>query len=126
MMSNGLRMTRRTVLATLATVPAVAHLDRHVLSQEPTAVGPTSFMNWEATQGTPTEAAVQAYMAETGRMVELVPSPGTGTDYETKLRTMLAGGTVPDVIRTNDDFVRFYIGEGPVRGPDVLHPAGWD
>ena len=108
MMSNGLRMTRRTVLTTLATAPVVARLDRPRLSQEPPAVGPTSFMNWEATAGTPTEAAVQAYMAETGRMVELVPSPGTGTDYETKLRTMLAGGTVPDVIRTNDDFVRFY------------------
>ncbi len=31
MMSNDLRMTRRTVLTTLATVPAVAHLDRRIV-----------------------------------------------------------------------------------------------
>ncbi len=118
MTSFGSRVTRRQVLSSIATAGAAAALPHH-LSAAPGApaygrlsrfqdVGPTSFMNWEAMEGTPTEAAIQAYMAETGRTVELVPTPGTGTDYETKVRTMLAGGTVPDVIRTNDDFVRFY------------------
>ncbi len=68
----------------------------------------TSFLNWEAMAGTPTEAAVMAFQEQTGAAVEVIPTPGTGTDYETKVRTMLAGGGIPDVIRVNDDFVRFY------------------
>jgi len=68
----------------------------------------TSFLNWEAMAGTPTEAAVLAFQEQSGNTVEIIPTPGTGTDYETKVRTMLAGGTIPDVIRVNDDFVRFY------------------
>lgn len=118
MTSFGSRLSRRQVLSSIAATGAVAALPR-AGSAAPGApafgrfarfqdVGTTSFMNWEAMEGTPTEAAIQAYMAETGREVELVPTPGTGTDYETKVRTMLAGGTVPDIIRTNDDFVRFY------------------
>lgn len=74
--------------------------------------GVTSFLNWEAMEGTPTEAAVLAYQEQTGRAVDIIPTPGTGTDYETKVRTMLAGGTIPDVIRVNDDFVRFYSMKG--------------
>lgn len=74
--------------------------------------GVTSFLNWEAMEGTPTEAAVLAYQEQTGNTVEIIPTPGTGTDYETKVRTMLAGGTIPDVIRVNDDFVRFYSMKG--------------
>lgn len=79
-----------------------------VLGRNQDDLGSTQFLNWEAMEGTPTQAAIDAYVAETGHPVEVIPTPGTGTDYETKVRTMLAGGTVPDVIRTNDDFVRFY------------------
>lgn len=128
-MSYGPRVTRRTVLSALAAAPAVAPLSRYALRQD---VGPTQFMNWDASiAGTPTEAAVQAYTAETGRVVEMIPAPGTGTDYETRVRTMLAGGTVPDVIRTNDDFVRFYSAREqftdlrPFIERDAVNPADY-
>ncbi len=108
------RINRRRVLAgiaaagTLAVTPhgfAAASPRAYVLQDDP---GTTSFMNWEAMEGTPTEAAILAYQEQTGRTVEIIPTPGTGTDYETKVRTMLAGGTVPDIVRVNDDYVRFY------------------
>ena len=43
-----------------------------------------------------------------GRKVDVQPVPGRGTEYETKVRVMLAGGTVPDIMRTNDDYIRYY------------------
>jgi multiple sugar transport system substrate-binding protein len=119
MMTHGPRLTRRRLLGTSAGLGAAAILPG-AAAGSPRAIrpgllalrqddpGPTTFMNWEATEGTPTEAAVLAYQEATGRTVEIIPTPGTGTDYETKVRTMLAGGGAPDVIRTNDDFVRFY------------------
>lgn len=118
MVLNGPRMTRRSALASAAlgasiflpryasAAPGLSGSGLRFSSQDD--LGNTQFMNWEAMEGTPTEAAIQAYTTETGHQVEVIPTPGTGTDYETKVRTMLAGGTVPDVIRTNDDFVRFY------------------
>lgn len=78
-------------------------------------VGTTSFMNWDPIEGTPFEAVLQAYQQQTGRKVENVPNPGTGTEYETKVRTMLAGGTAPDIMRVNDDFVRYYSIKDQVR-----------
>ncbi|MGH2552046.1 MAG: extracellular solute-binding protein [Thermomicrobiales bacterium] len=117
-MLNGPRITRRTALASAA-MGASLLVPRHASAAPGTSrsgllgrgqddLGSTQFLNWEAMEGTPTQAAIDAYVAETGHPVEVIPTPGTGTDYETKVRTMLAGGTVPDVIRTNDDFVRFY------------------
>lgn len=112
------RLSRRQVVTGAAAAGAAATLPRgfalasqgglsraHALQDDP---GLTSFMNWEAMEGTPTEAAILAYQERTGRQVEIIPTPGTGSDYETKVRTMLAGGTVPDIVRTNDDYVRFY------------------
>jgi multiple sugar transport system substrate-binding protein len=78
-------------------------------------VGSTSFMNWDDIKGTPIEMVLQAYEQQTGRKVENVPNPGTGTEYETKVRTMLAGGTAPDIMRVNDDFVRYYSIKDQVR-----------
>jgi hypothetical protein len=63
MTSFGSRVTRRQVLSSIATAGAAAALPRH-LSAAPGApasgrlsrfqdVGPTSFMNWEAMEGTP-------------------------------------------------------------------------
>lgn len=118
MVSNGPRISRRTALASAALgatalIPGVASAGPRSSHSPSIAngqddLGDTQFLNWEAMEGTPTQAAIDAYVAETGHQVEVIPTPGTGTDYETKVRTMLAGGTIPDVIRTNDDFVRFY------------------
>ena len=138
----GPRMTRRSILGASAGLGAAAVLPRAIsgaprssgarlrsLRQED--VGTTSFLNWEAMEGTPTEAAILAYQEETGRTVEIIPTPGTGTDYETKVRTMLAGGGVPDVIRTNDDFVRFYSSKeqftdlAPLIERDGINPADY-
>jgi len=77
--------------------------------------GSTSFMNWDDIKGTPIEMVLQAYEKQSGQKVENVPNPGSGTEYETKVRTMLAGGTAPDIMRVNDDFVRYYSVKQQVR-----------
>lgn len=111
------RHTRRSVVTSAAGAAAAVSIGQALAAHGrllPAALasaqdfGSVQFMNWEAMEGTPTEQAILAYQEQTGRAVEIIPNPGTGTDYETKIRTMLAGGTVPDIIRTNDDFVRFY------------------
>ncbi len=78
-------------------------------------VGVTSFMNWDDIKGTPIEEVLQAYEKQTGNKFENVPNPGSGTEYETKVRTMLAGGTAPDIMRVNDDYVRYYSIKDQVR-----------
>lgn len=65
-----------------------------------------SFMNWDEIGGTPFEAVLNAYSEATGVMLDVQPSPAQ--DYEAKMRTMIAGGTAPDIMRINDDFVRGY------------------
>jgi multiple sugar transport system substrate-binding protein len=65
-----------------------------------------TFINWDPVEGTPYEAAVQAFQDQTGRKVKVQPAPTE--EYETKIRAMLAGGTPLDVMRINDDFVRGY------------------
>lgn len=117
MAANRYRTNRRTLLGGVAAagaasaLPIGASASGSFLVPAPSlqdSAGSTAFMNWEAMEGTVTEAAILAYQEQTGNPVEIFPNPGTGSDYETKVRTMLAGGTVPDIIRTNDDFVRFY------------------
>jgi multiple sugar transport system substrate-binding protein len=109
-------MTRRRFLGQMAATTAVA-VAAHTGTVEAAPsnlllqaddVGTTSFMNWDAIEDTPIEAVINEYQQRTGRTVEVIPTPGRGTDYETKVRTMLAGGTAPDIMRTNDDFVRYY------------------
>ena len=70
--------------------------------------GPVTFVNWEDFKGTPLEQVIIAYQNQSGRKVEIQATPGTGTEYETKIRTILAGGAPPDIMRTNDDYVRYY------------------
>lgn len=65
-----------------------------------------TFINWDPIEGTPYQEAVAAFEKETGRKVNVLPTPSEG--YETKIRSMLAGGTPLDVMRINDDFVRGY------------------
>ena len=65
-----------------------------------------SIMNWDEITGTPFEIVLDAYRDATGVQVDVQPTPAQ--DYETRMRTMIAGGTAPDVMRINDDFVRGY------------------
>jgi len=69
-----------------------------------------SIMNWDEIAGTPFETVLDAYQDASGVDVEVQPTPAQ--DYETRMRTMIAGGTAPDVMRINDDFVRGYTAEG--------------
>ncbi len=69
-----------------------------------------SIMNWDEIAGTPFETVLDAYQDASGVTVEVQPSPAQ--DYETRMRTMIAGGTAPDIMRINDDFVRGYTSEG--------------
>lgn len=109
-------MTRRRFLGQVAAIGAAAPIATRAgaASAAPSPnllqddFGSTSFMNWDAIEDTPIEAVINEYIQQTGREVEVIPTPGRGTDYETKVRTMLAGGTAPDIMRTNDDFVRYY------------------
>lgn len=70
--------------------------------------GAVTFVNWEEIKNTPLEEAIRAFETQSGRKVDVQPTPGSGTEYETKIRTMLAGGSAPDIMRTNDDYVRYY------------------
>jgi multiple sugar transport system substrate-binding protein len=72
------------------------------------AQGAVTFVNWEDFKNTPLEEVLLAFQTQSGRKVEIQPTPGTGTEYETKIRTILAGGAPPDIMRTNDDYVRYY------------------
>ncbi|GIV75613.1 MAG: hypothetical protein KatS3mg050_0007 [Litorilinea sp.] len=63
------------------------------------------FMNWGAVEGTPLQAAIDAFSEATGIPVKVWPVPAR---YEDKMRTLLAAGTTPDVMRVNDDYVRGY------------------
>lgn len=64
------------------------------------------FINWDPIEGTPYQTAIEAFEKETGRKVNVQPTPSD--QYETKIRSMLAGGTPLDIMRINDDFVRGY------------------
>lgn len=63
-------------------------------------------MNWDTVEGTPLETTINAFQDQSGITVNVQPTPTQ--DYETKMRTLLASGTTPDVMRINDDFVRGY------------------
>lgn len=63
-------------------------------------------MNWDTVAGTPLETAINAFQEQSGITVNIQPTPTQ--DYETKMRTLLASGSPPDVMRINDDFVRGY------------------
>jgi multiple sugar transport system substrate-binding protein len=62
-------------------------------------------MNWGAVEGTPLQTAIDRYIEEKGTAINVWPVP---TRYEDKMRTLLAAGTTPDIMRVNDDYVRGY------------------
>jgi multiple sugar transport system substrate-binding protein len=83
----------------VATSPAAARQD-----------GEVTFMNWDTVSGTPLETALQAFEEDSGITVNVQPTPTQ--DYETKMRTLLASGSPPDVMRINDNVVRDYAVSG--------------
>ncbi|WP_406048832.1 ABC transporter substrate-binding protein [Kribbella sp. NBC_00889] len=69
-----------------------------------------TFLNWEQVKGNPLEQAIQAFEKESGTKVTI--QPAVTTEYDTKMRTLIAGGSPPDVMRINDDFVRGFSTQG--------------
>ena len=69
-----------------------------------------TLLNWAQIKGTPLEQAIQTYEKQSG--VKVTVQPAVTQEYDTKMRTLLAGGSPPDVMRINDDFVRGFSGQG--------------
>lgn len=70
------------------------------------------FMNWGAVEGTPLQLAIDAFSEATSTPVKVWPVPAR---YEDKMRTLLAAGTTPDIMRVNDDYVRGYTVKNQLR-----------
>lgn len=69
-----------------------------------------SFMTWDTQSGSPLYTFAENFAASTDQTIDIQSVPGG--DYDTRLRTVLASGSPPTVIRINDDFVRGYYAEG--------------
>jgi multiple sugar transport system substrate-binding protein len=69
-----------------------------------------TFLNWEKTEGTPLGQAITSFEKKTGKKVDVQPAPVN--DYDTKMRTALASGAAPDIVRINDDYVRGFSDTG--------------
>lgn len=70
------------------------------------------FMDWGVIEGTPLQTAIDAFSESTGIQVKVWPVPAR---YEDKMRTLLATGTTPDIMRVNDDYVVGYGKKGQFR-----------
>src|SRR2546423_9567358 len=108
-----MKVTRRRVVTTLGVsalgVPAISGLAA-CASNQPTKPAPGQqqlvFMDWEDIENLPTNTVVKNFQAKFPNIkmqVDPVPS-----DYETKMRALVAAGTPDDVHRINDDYVRAY------------------
>jgi len=120
---QGQYVTRRTLLKTMAAggvvvfgsalaacAPAPSTENVETAAETvPEEVTTIEFMNWGAVEGTPLQTTIDAYTEETGRPVKVWPVPAR---YEDKMRTLLAAGTTPDIMRVNDDYVRGYQAKG--------------
>ena len=114
MQSLGKTATRRRFLGTLTlTVGAVALASCQANVGTPggqAGAKPSnsvSFMDWSPVQtGDPLAKAIDAFQQQSSQYkVKIEPTPG---NYEEKMRTLLAAGTPPDILRINDDYVRGY------------------
>lgn len=124
MKQNRSKVSRRQFLAGAATVAGSVVLTACVAPAPGSGQAPAedaaapvavetqqlSFMNWDEVAGSPFEVVLNAFTDQTGIAIDLQPTPSQ--DYGTKLRTMLAGGTAPDVFRVDDDDVRGFSLEG--------------
>lgn len=73
--------------------------------------GTFSFLTWDAAAESPLATVANAWATGAETELDLQNVPG-GDDFEAKLRTVLASGAPPDVIRINDDYVKGYYAEG--------------
>jgi multiple sugar transport system substrate-binding protein len=103
--TRSLRISRRTLARTGITAAAgLAAIQTGVGRTHAKQDGEVTFMNWDAVPGTPLEMALNMFQEETGISVNVQPAPTE--DYTTKMRTLLASGSPPDVMRIDDDLVR--------------------
>lgn len=116
-------LSRRHFLRSVAVGSMVVMGGALAACSAPSAPGPTAaggeapaseavvieFMNWGAVDGTPLRTSIDAYSEATGTEVKVWPVPAR---YEDKMRTLLAAGTTPDIMRVNDDYVRGYTAKG--------------
>lgn len=108
MSSRSSRFTRRTavqggaaIAAALAGATTGAARSLGATAQDAQAI---SFMNWAVVEDTPLATAIQAFQEQSGVTVTVQPAPTQ--DYETRMRTLLASGAPPDIMRIDDDLVR--------------------
>lgn len=108
MKTQAARLTRRTLvqggLGAATGLAAQAALSPRPQARAAQGSGEVSFMNWATVAGTPLETALNAFQEQAGISVNVQPAPTT--EYETKMRTLLASGAPPDVMRINDNLVR--------------------
>jgi multiple sugar transport system substrate-binding protein len=97
------RITRRRFLEGMALAAGSAAFAG--CGEVPGAGGDITFLNWEATKGTPLSEVIKKFEQESGKKVNIQPVPG-GDTYDTKVQTLLASGRPPDIFRINDDYVR--------------------
>jgi|DewCreStandDraft_2_1066082.scaffolds.fasta_scaffold03281_5 multiple sugar transport system substrate-binding protein len=105
-------IARRTFLGQAAALAGMTALTACQLIQRQPAGEPAqaateiTFMNWDTVKDTPLEIAIQEFERQNPPYkVKVQPTPAR---YEDKMRTLLAAGTPPDVMRINDDYVRGY------------------
>lgn len=73
-----------------------------------------TFLNWEATEGTPLGDAIHQFEKQNPDVTVNI-QPAATSNYDTKMRTALAGGSPPDVFRINDDFVQQFTANGALK-----------
>ncbi len=99
------KLDRRTL--TKAGMTAAAGLAASQFATSPAVArqgGEISLMNWDTVEGTPLEAVITAFEEQSGITVNVQPAPTQ--DYSTRMRTLLASGEPPDIMRIDDDLVR--------------------
>lgn len=110
-----LEITRRHLLSVLGVGAGGLALGGALTSCSQDAGGGTgggtfSFMSWDTTSDTPLYEVAQNWAGIAEREIDVQSVPGG--DYDAKLRTVIASGSPPNVIRINDDYVRGYYAEG--------------
>lgn len=72
-----------------------------------TASNELTFLNWDPIEkGSPLATVLDDFQKSGDTTLKVQPAPAS--DYDTKLLTIMSSGSVPDVIRINDDFVLGY------------------